>query len=77
MLERLRTRKNLILQGPPGTGKTWLAKRLAFALIGERYDTPFFVRPRQSRRALWFLHLSRHPARSDGCCAGKGWTGST
>ena len=36
LLERLRTRKNLILQGPPGTGKTWLAKRLAFALIGER-----------------------------------------
>ena len=26
---------NLILQGPPGTGKTWLAKRLAYALIGE------------------------------------------
>ena len=36
LLQRLRTRKNLILQGPPGTGKTWLAKRLAFALIGER-----------------------------------------
>ena len=36
LLEQLRTRKNLILQGPPGTGKTWLAKRLAFALIGER-----------------------------------------
>ena len=36
LLERLRTRKNLILQGPPGTGKTWLAKRLAFALIGAR-----------------------------------------
>ena len=35
-LERLRTKKNLILQGPPGTGKTWLAKRLAFALIGRR-----------------------------------------
>ena len=35
-LERLRTKKNLILQGPPGTGKTWLAKRLAFALIGQR-----------------------------------------
>lgn len=29
ILERLRTKKNLILQGPPGTGKTWLAKRLA------------------------------------------------
>ncbi len=36
MLERLRIRKNLILQGPPGTGKTWIAKRLAFALMGER-----------------------------------------
>lgn len=34
MLERLRTKKNLILQGPPGTGKTWLSKRLAMALIG-------------------------------------------
>ena len=39
LLERLQTRKNLILQGPPGTGKTWLARRLAFALIGERDDS--------------------------------------
>ena len=38
ILERLRTKKNLILQGPPGTGKTWLAKRLAFALMEERDD---------------------------------------
>ena len=35
-LDRLRAKKNLILQGPPGTGKTWLAKRLAYALIGTR-----------------------------------------
>ena len=35
LLDRLRTKKNLILQGPPGTGKTWLAKRLAFALMGQ------------------------------------------
>ena len=35
-LERLGAKKNLILQGPPGTGKTWLAKRLAYALIGTR-----------------------------------------
>ena len=33
---RLKEKKNLILQGPPGTGKTWLAKRLAYALIGKR-----------------------------------------
>lgn len=36
ILSRARLKKNLILQGPPGTGKTWLAKRLAFALIGSR-----------------------------------------
>lgn len=29
------------------------------------YDTPFFIRPRRSRRALWFLHLSRHPTARD------------
>ena len=39
ILERLRTKKNLILQGPPGTGKTWLAKRLAFALMEQRDDS--------------------------------------
>lgn len=39
VLERLRTKKNVILQGPPGTGKTWLAKRLAFALMGQRDDS--------------------------------------
>lgn len=36
ILERLQAKKNLILQGPPGTGKTWLAKRLAHALIGTK-----------------------------------------
>ena len=38
MLARLRTRKNIILQGPPGTGKSWLARRLAYALVGRRDD---------------------------------------
>ena len=45
ILERWRIKKNLILQGPPGTGKTWLAKKLAFALIGTR--SPSRVRPLQ------------------------------
>lgn len=36
ILHRLQTKKNLILQGPPGTGKTWLAKRLAFVLVGQK-----------------------------------------
>jgi 5-methylcytosine-specific restriction protein B len=39
LLDRLRTKKNLILQGPPGTGKTWLAKRLAFSLVGQKDDS--------------------------------------
>ena len=45
ILERWRVKKNLILQGPPGTGKTWLAKKLAFALVGSR--SPSRVRPLQ------------------------------
>jgi 5-methylcytosine-specific restriction protein B len=39
LLDRLRAKKNLILQGPPGTGKTWLAKRLAFALMRQKDDS--------------------------------------
>jgi len=35
-LKRVLDKKNLILQGPPGTGKTWLAKRLAYTLIGSK-----------------------------------------
>lgn len=36
ILQRLQAKKNLILQGPPGTGKTWLARRLAYCLMGEK-----------------------------------------
>ena len=32
---------------------------------GATYDTPFFIRPEGSRRALWFVHLSRHPIARD------------
>ena len=45
ILARLKDKKNLILQGPPGTGKTWLAKRLAYALIGHKSE--HLVRPFQ------------------------------
>ncbi len=36
ILNSWNAKKNLVLQGPPGTGKSWLAKRLAYALIGFR-----------------------------------------
>ena len=51
ILERLQSKKNVILQGPPGTGKTWLAKRLAFALIGHKSESrvrPFQFHPNLS-----------------------------
>ena len=38
-LEHWRLKKNLILQGPPGTGKTWLARKLAYALIGRKDES--------------------------------------
>ena len=35
-LAGLARRRNLLLQGPPGTGKTYLARRLAWLLLGAR-----------------------------------------
>ena len=39
MLESLLRKKNLILQGPPGTGKSFVAKRLAYSLLGFEDDS--------------------------------------
>ena len=37
-LDRLRAKKNLVLQGAPGVGKTFLARKLAYALMQEEDD---------------------------------------
>ena len=44
-LQALREKKNLVLQGPPGVGKTFVASRLAKALIGT--DDPKRIEMRQ------------------------------
>jgi hypothetical protein len=49
MLDLLRLKKNIILQGPPGTGKTFVARRLAYALLGaEDKDRVQFIQFHQS-----------------------------
>ena len=52
-----------------GDGGRALAQRVLLEhfriTTGATYYTPFFIRPKQSHRALWFLHLSRHPIARD------------
>lgn len=59
MLSRWTEKKNLILQGPPGTGKTWLAKRLAKALIGQKNVTDEQLRVVQFHPALSYEDFVR------------------
>jgi hypothetical protein len=39
ILEQLKRKKNIILQGAPGVGKTFIAKRLAWLLLGAKYES--------------------------------------
>ena len=59
VLQRWQGKKNLILQGPPGTGKTWLAKRLAKALIGRKSPSDEQLRIVQFHPALSYEDFVR------------------
>ena len=49
LTELLSRKKNIILQGAPGVGKTFMAKRLAYSIIGYKDDTKIkFVQFHQS-----------------------------
>ena len=40
LVKSIKSGKNLILQGPPGTGKTFIARRIAWCLIGREDSDP-------------------------------------
>ena len=58
-----------LIQRRSGSGGRALIQRMLRNQIRSvtqaAYDTPFFIRPEVSRRALWFIHLSRHPTARD------------
>ena len=68
-LELTESRMHELVEQRDGVGGRALIQRILRdhirCVTGATYDTPFFVRPRLSRRALWFLHLSRHPTARD------------
>ena len=68
-VELTQSRIQDLIQLRNGDGGRALSQRVLREHIrnatGATYDTPFFIRPKQSRRALWFIHLSRHPTARD------------
>ena len=66
VLDNIRAHKNAVLQDPTGTGKTWLARRFARILAGERNDErTCFVAFFSAVTHENFIHGITHPLAAD------------
>ncbi|MCR2820035.1 AAA family ATPase [Lederbergia panacisoli] len=67
LISLLENKKNLILKGAPGVGKTYIAKRLAYVMMGEKDETRIhMVQFHQSYSYEDFIEGFRPKAEGDG-----------
>lgn len=73
LVELIRTKKNVILQGAPGVGKTFVAKRLAYSMMGNKnQDRVMMVQFHQSYTYEDFIEGFRPSSTSGGFEIKKG-----
>ena len=72
MVSRLARKKNIIMQGAPGVGKSFLAKRLAYSLIGKKDEEKVAMVQFHQSYAYEDFVMGFRPNESGGFCLEKG-----